>query len=493
MSDRYLSSRDSSRGEHRSHRGDDRRSDDRRSERSDRPNRNNNDRPQHDSMNDEHSSRDSSERQSRNREYNNNNHENDEERKSKHNNIRREGPRNLKHVESKGPTLATPEEYEKTKHMQLCPTFESMHLKADLLKGLLQYGIIKPSAVQQRVMLPILQGHDVIAQAPAGTGKTTIFAIALLQIVDTSFNKPQALALFPTRELAQQTRIAMKALGSYMNVKIHNCIGGVALSDDIKAFESGVHVITGTPGRVYDNIKRGSFDSGSVKAWLIDEADQMFSHGFKDQLYYIFRYLPNETQIMLVSATFPQNVLALTSKFMTNPIRILVQRDELSLQSVKQFFLSVQAEEWKYSTLVELYDILSISQSVVFVNSREKCEEIATRMKEDGYTVDFMHGGLTQEQRDQVMINFRSAKSRILITTDIWGRGIDVQQVSLVVNYDLPESRETYLHRIGRSGRFGKKGIAINLTLPDEKQVLDDIAQHYSIIIEEMPASLADA
>jgi ATP-dependent RNA helicase len=409
-----------------------------------------------------------------------------------HFNSFREGPQSIHDLQSKGPGQATEIEYEQTKTMTQYTTFESMLLKPDLLKGLLQYGIIKPSNVQQRVMAPILTGRDVIAQAPSGTGKTTIFAIALLQIVDPSINNPQALAIFPTRELAHQARIAMKALGSYMNIKVHNCIGGTAQADDTRALESGVHIVTGTPGRIFDNIKRGILNTSQIKAWVIDEADEMFSKGFKDQVYYIYRYLPSDLQIMLVSATLPNDILQLTSKFMTDPVRILVKRDELSLQGIKQFFVNVESEEWKYETLIDLYELMTITQAVVFVNSREKCEEIAKKMQEANFTVDFMHGGMEQSQRDAVMTSFRSARSRVLITTDIWGRGIDVQQVSLVINYDLPQSRETYLHRIGRSGRFGRKGVAINFCKDDEKQVLDDIAQYYAIIIQEMPATMKE-
>lgn len=402
----------------------------------------------------------------------------------------RRGPSELDRLHSRGPGAATEQEYDTAKDMEVTQNFADMHLKPELSQGLLQFGIVKPSSVQQRVMTPILKGHDVIAQAPSGTGKTTIFAIALLQLVDTSLNSPQALALFPTRELAQQTRVAMKAMGGFMQVKVHACIGGKSVQEDVDALSKGQHIVTGTPGRVYDLIKRTALNTKHIKAWVIDEADEMLSQGFKDQIYYIYRYLPTQIQIMLVSATLPNDVLLLTSKFMTNPVRILVKRDELSLNGIRQFFVGVEKEEWKYETLIDLYELLTITQSVVFVNTRETCELLAKRMREENFMVEYMHGDMNQEDRDTVMAKFRAAEARVLITTDIWGRGIDVQQVSLVINYDLPQSREAYLHRIGRSGRFGRKGVAINLTVPSEKHVLDDIAQYYGIVIEEMPASL---
>lgn len=430
-------------------------------------------------------------RRNNNRNNNNNDDDDDRDHHPRHQNSTRDVPAVLSDLPSRGgPTLATEEEFDRTKEMETNTTFESMHLRSELLKGLLQSGIIKPSNVQQRVMGPILSGRDVIAQSPSGTGKTTIIAIAMLQLVDPSINSPQALAIFPTRELARQTRVAMKALGSFMNVKVHTCIGGTSQSDDNKALEAGVHVVTGTPGRIFDNIKQGKLNTTHIKIWVIDEADEMFSKGFKDQIYYIYRFLPDQLQIVLVSATLPNDVLTLTSKFMTDPVRILVKRDELSLQGIKQFFVNVQSEDWKYDTLTDLYDLMRITQSVVFVNSREKCEDIAGRLKKANYTVDFMHGGMDQEQRDAVMDNFRSAKSRVLIATDIWGRGLDVQLVSLVINYDLPVSRESYLHRIGRSGRFGRKGVAINFCADGEKQVIDDIAQYYAIVIDELPQTL---
>lgn len=225
---------------------------------------------------------------------------------------------------------------------------------------------------------------------------------------------------------------------------------------------------------------------------LQDEADEMLSKGFKEQIYDIYRYLPEDTQVVLVSATLPQSVLEMTSKFMTDPVRVLVKRDELTLEGIKQFFIAVDKEEWKFDTLCDLYDTLTITQAVIFCNTRKKVEWLSEKMRENNFTVSSMHGEMPQRERDSIMSEFRSGTTRVLITTDVWARGIDVRQVSLVINYDLPFSRENYIHRIGRSGRYGRKGAAINFVKGDEVQVLRDIEQYYSTQVDEMPMNVAD-
>jgi len=225
---------------------------------------------------------------------------------------------------------------------------------------------------------------------------------------------------------------------------------------------------------------------------VIDEADEMLGRGFKEQLYDIYRYLPPQTQVVLVSATMPHDVLEMTTKFMQDPVRILVKRDELTLEGIKQFFVAVEKEEWKFDTLCDLYDILTITQAVIFCNTRKKVIWLTAKMREANFTVSCMHGDMPQKERDSIMADFRGGKSRVLIATDVWGRGLDVQQVSLVINYDLPNSRELYIHRIGRSGRFGRKGVAINFVKNDDIRILRDIEQYYGTQIDEMPMNVAD-
>eukprot|EP01116_Phalansterium_solitarium_P001950 TRINITY_DN117_c0_g1_i2.p2 TRINITY_DN117_c0_g1~~TRINITY_DN117_c0_g1_i2.p2 ORF type:complete len:407 (+),score=97.01 TRINITY_DN117_c0_g1_i2:66-1286(+) len=371
-------------------------------------------------------------------------------------------------------------------------TFDAMGLKEDLVRGIYGYGFEKPSAVQQRAIVPVVTGRDVIAQAQSGTGKTATFSIGILQSIDTQLRETQALVLSPTRELAQQIQKVCLALGDFMNVQVHCCIGGKSVGEDIRKLENGVHVVSGTPGRVFDMISRRSLRTRNIKMLVLDEADEMLGRGFKEQIYDVYRYLPPATQVVLVSATLTQDVLAMTKKFMTDPIRILVKRDELTLEGIKQFFVAVEKEEWKFDTLCDLYDTLTITQAVIFCNTRRKVDWLTDKMRKANFTVAAMHGEMPQNERDEIMKSYRSGENRVLITTDIWARGIDVQQVSLVINYDLPNNRELYIHRIGRSGRFGRKGVAINFVKSDDIRILRDIEQFYSTQIDEMPMNVAD-
>jgi ATP-dependent RNA helicase len=217
-----------------------------------------------------------------------------------------------------------------------------------------------------------------------------------------------------------------------------------------------------------------------------------FLQGFKEQIYDVYRYLPPSIQVLLISATLPREVLEMTAQFMTEPVRVLVKRDELTLEGIKQFFVAVEREEWKFDTLCDLYDTLTITQAVIFSNTKKKVDWLTDKMREANFTVSSMHGDMPQKEREAIMQEFRTGASRVLITTDVWARGLDVSQVSLVINYDLPNNRELYIHRIGRSGRYGRKGVAINFVKADDIGILRDIEQYYSTQIDEMPMNLAD-
>ena len=235
-----------------------------------------------------------------------------------------------------------------------------------------------------------------------------------------------------------------------------------------------------------------SLKTDKIKAFIMDEADEMLSRGFKDQIYEIFQYIPKESQVCLFSATMPSAALELTKRFMVNPIRILVKKEELTLEGIKQYYLGVQQENRKLATLCDLYNKLSISQSIIFANSRRKAEYIRDQLEEQNYTTDCIHGEMQQSDRDSIMDSFRSGKSRILITTDIIARGIDVQQVSIVINYDIPRYREVYIHRIGRSGRYGRKGVAINFVTEKEYNHLKGIIEFYDSEMEPLPENIKD-
>jgi translation initiation factor 4A len=277
-----------------------------------------------------------------------------------------------------------------------------------------------------------------------------------------------------------------------MNIECHACVGGTVVREDIAKLQEGVHVVVGTPGRVFDMINRRALRTDHIKIFCLDEADEMLSRGFKDQIYEVFQLLPQDTQVVLLSATMPAEVLEVTKKFMRDPVRILVKRDELTLEGIKQFYIAVEKEDWKLDTLCDLYETVTITQAVIFCNTRRKVDWLTEQMHAREFTVSAMHGDMEQKQREVLMKEFRSGSSRVLITTDLLARGIDVQQVSLVINYDLPTNRENYIHRIGRGGRFGRKGVAINFVTTEDVRMLRDIEQFYNTQIDEMPLNVAD-
>jgi len=375
---------------------------------------------------------------------------------------------------------------------EIVDNFDNMNLSEDLLRGIYGYGFEKPSAIQQRAILPLCKGLDIIAQAQSGTGKTATFTIGILHSIDISLNECQALILAPTRELAQQIQKVVQTLGDYLNVRVHACIGGTRVRDDVSRLQAGVHVVVGTPGRVYDMLCRRHLRPDHIKLFVLDEADEMLSRGFKDQIYDIFQVLPPRTQVGLFSATMPPDALEITQRFMREPVRILVKRDELTLEGIRQFYISVEREEWKLDTLCDLYDTLNITQAVIFCNTRRKVDWLTDKMKSRDFTVSSTHGDIGQKERDVILNEFRTGSSRVLITTDLLARGIDVQQVSLVINYDLPRNLENYIHRIGRSGRFGRKGVAINFVTSEDTRTLRELEGFYNTTIDEMPAHVAD-
>lgn len=323
-------------------------------------------------------------------------------------------------------------------------------------------------------------------------GKTATFAIGTLAKLDPKLRECQSLILAPTRELAQQIQKVVIALGDYMDLQVHACVGGTAVRDDIRTLQAGVHVVVGTPGRVYDMINRRALRLDSIRQFFLDEADEMLSRGFKDQIYDIFKFLPESVQVCLFSATMPLDVLEVTQRFMRDPVRILVKKDELTLEGIKQFYIAVEKEEWKLGTLCDLYETLTITQAIIYCNTRRKVDWLQEQMQERDFTVSCMHGDMDQRERDIIMREFRSGSSRVLITTDLLARGIDVQQMSLVINFDLPTNRENYIHRIGRGGRFGRKGVAINFLTEGDVRYLRDIEQFYQTEIAEMPMNVAD-
>jgi translation initiation factor 4A len=371
-------------------------------------------------------------------------------------------------------------------------SFDEMGLKDELLRGVYSYGFERPSAIQQKGIKPIILGRDTIGQAQSGTGKTATFSVGLLQLVDTSINECQGLVVAPTRELAQQIHRVITQLGDFMQVKCHACIGGTAVRDDIRILERGVHIVVGTPGRVFDMISRDHLGTQRLKLLILDEADEMLSRGFKEQIQEIFKRLPGNIQVALFSATMPPEILQITEQFMRDPIRILVKKDELTLEGIKQYYIAIEKDDWKFDTLCDLYENLDIAQAIIYCNTRKRVDQVTQSMTEKDFVVSSMHGEMEHSTREAIMREFRTGSSRVLITTDLLARGIDVQQVSLVINYDMPTNYENYLHRIGRSGRFGRKGVAINFVTEADAKYLHELEQHYNTHIREMPSDLAE-
>ena len=346
--------------------------------------------------------------------------------------------------------------------------------------------------IQQRAVRPLVDGRDTIAQAQSGTGKTAAFGIGVLASIDPSDSRTQALLLAPTRELAGQTEKVLIALGERLGIRVQQCIGGSSVRQNSAALTSGAHIVVGTPGRVFDLINRRVLFTDSIKMFVLDEADEMLSTGFKDQVYDIFRFMPPTCQVGLFSATMSQDVLEVTSKFMRDPVKILVKQEALTLDGIRQFYVMVDREEWKLDTLCDLYETLTITQCVIFINSRRKVDWLVDQMNAQDHSVSCIHGEMPQSERDIVMKEFRSGATRVLVTTDLMARGIDVQQVSLVINFDLPNDHANYIHRIGRSGRYGRKGVAINFLAQDDVRAMREIEQIYNTTVEEMPANVAD-
>lgn len=311
-------------------------------------------------------------------------------------------------------------------------------------------------------------------------------------MIDTASDHTQALIVVHTRELAYQVFQVIEHIGHYTGVKVHACCGGTAVRDDIRKLKGGVQIVVGTPGRVKEMMKKGYLKSDYLRLFVLDEADEMLSRGFKTQIQDIFKFLPGEIQIALFSATMPPDILRLSENFMRDPARILVKKDELTLEGIKQYYVPLDKEEWKLEVLMNLYMNLEINQAIIYCNTVKKVDELTKQLKEKEFTVSSMHGEMDQVTRDLIMKEFRTASTRILISTDLLARGIDVQQVSVVINYDLPSKKESYIHRIGRSGRFGRKGTAINFVTPREADFLKELQSHYNTQINELPTNLEE-
>jgi translation initiation factor 4A len=388
---------------------------------------------------------------------------------------------------------------EESTNIKLFKSFDEMSLSEGLLRGIYGHGFEKPSQIQQKGIVPVKEGRDILAQAQSGTGKTGTFCIGALSRMDPSLKVPQVLVMVPTRELAQQIETVAKALSHHLGISIYCAVGGTELHHDLRALSGGAQFIIGTPGRIYDLMNRKSYNGSSaalprnnIRVLIMDEADQMLENKFREQVMCILELgFPKETQVALFSATMPPEVIEVANKLLSNPVRILVPPEEVTLVGIQQYSVPLQKDEWKFDALCDIYSQLNINQAIIYCNKRQRVEWLADKMGSQQFPVSYIHGEMEVGERKRRMAEFRNGSCRVLISTDLLARGIDVQQVSLVINFELPSQKENYIHRIGRSGRFGRKGVAINLIGPDEVTMIKDIESHYATKIIDLPEDLS--
>jgi translation initiation factor 4A len=371
---------------------------------------------------------------------------------------------------------------------------ETLDLKSQLLRGLYAFGFDTPSPIQKKAVGPMIskdgegKRKDIIAQAQSGTGKTGAFSVGVLEIVDAKKDFTQALILAPTHELANQIKQVISSLGNFLKIKIQLLVGGTSVDEDKKKLENDKpQIVVGTPGRVHDMIRRKFLQTDKISVLVLDEADEMLSYGFKDQMYKIFQLMPNNIQVGLFSATLPPELEQLTSKFMRNPYKIMVKAEQLTLQGIAQYFVSVDDDEQKYAVLKDLFETLTLSMTIIYCNSTRRVDELTEALSEDAFPVKKIHGKMDAKERKENHQDFRCGSTRVLVTSDLFARGIDIQQVSIVINFDIPKCQHTYLHRIGRSGRWGRKGVAINFLTKYDGARLRHFEEYYDTKITEMP------
>jgi len=369
--------------------------------------------------------------------------------------------------------------------------FEDFCLKRDLLMGIFEKGWESPSPIQEASIPIALTGRDILARAKNGTGKTGAYAIPILERIDTSRDEVQAMCIVPTRELALQTSQILIELSRHLGAKVMVTTGGTNLKDDIMRLYEPVHAIVATPGRVLDLMNKNLVKIGKCGILVLDEADKLLSQDFKGMLDSIISHLPNDRQILLYSATFPLSVEQFMRKHLKNPYEINLM-DELTLKGVTQYYAFVQ-EKQKVHCLNTLFSKLQINQSIIFCNSTQRVELLAKKITEIGYSCFYIHAKMNQQHRNRVFHDFRQGLCRNLVCSDLFTRGIDIQAVNVVINFDFPKHAETYLHRIGRSGRYGHLGVAINLITYDDRFSLHKIESELGTEIKPIPKNIDKA
>jgi translation initiation factor 4A len=367
--------------------------------------------------------------------------------------------------------------------------WDELNLKEDLLRGIYAYGFEDPSPIQKKAIRPIIDGKDVIAQAQSGTGKTGAFTVAAIQSIDENVKEVQCLIMAPTRELATQIHTVLNSIGTFIeNLNAKLFVGGIAMENDIKELQDRPHIVVGTPGRIHDLIRRKKLNTKSIKILIIDEADEMLSSGFKDQIYNIFQFLGTNIQICLFSATLPTEIQNLTEKFLREPLKILVKTEQVTLEGIRQFYVAIENDNQKYDTLKDIFGQISVSQCIIYCNSIKRVTDLCEALQKDNFPVGCIHSGMEKEDRQKSYDDFVKGGTRVLISTNLTARGIDVQQVSTVINFDVPNDIHTYIHRIGRSGRWGRKGMGINFITRRDIRKIKEIEEYYETQIDELPS-----
>jgi translation initiation factor 4A len=373
-------------------------------------------------------------------------------------------------------------------------SFEELNLNENLLKGIYSYGFEKPSPIQQKGIQAMLTGRDCIIQAQSGTGKTATYLLSGLNIINVKEKVCQVLIVSPTRELGSQIYSVLKHLSKYTHINMASCIGGTSIRHSITQIKRGAQVVVGTAGRIFHMMEDKVLSIDHLKCLILDEADDILLMGFKEKIYSIFKQLPEDVQMCLLSATMPKDLFHVSKNFMIDPIKILLSKENLTLDGIKQFYINTEIEDYKFDALLDLYSVINASQAIIYCNTIRKVDWLAKNLQEKDFPISHVHGKMTQDERDGIVKDFREGKTRLLLTTDLLARGIDIQQVSLVINYDLPSNKDNYVHRIGRSGRFGRKGVAINLIkLNDEGEIrnFEGLKKYFHTEIEEMPEDIS--
>jgi len=403
-------------------------------------------------------------------------------------------------IESNEPLVLTAEQIAKREECMIpIETFDDLsnHIDLKIIRGVMSYGFDTPSPIQQKAIKPFLSKFDIIAQAQSGTGKTATFCIGTLGNIDFTKNETQAIILAHTMELAQQIEHVFSNIGSYTDLRLALAVKSISVRENIDLClgknKDGLmpHVVIGTPGRLLDMITKKIIDMNTIRVLVLDEADELLSEGFIKQIRQIIGSINSKTQIGLFSATMDTNFIKMTDKFMRNPINILINKENLTLDGIIQYNIECERNEYKFETLCDLYSLISTSQTIIYCNHHQSVELLTKKLQEQNFKVSLIHGSMDITEREDAMKKFRSLNTRVLISTDLLGRGIDVQQVSIVINYDIPFKNESYIHRIGRSGRHGRKGTAINFVTNNDVKRIDEIAKYYNTKILPLPADLS--